>query len=709
MNQDISSNMDEMDRARQLRIEAEILEQKVNIRMRIEQLQKISIDPYYNQFLVQLLKDLNSGKATPRQVSVELEKSYVKYQQRISQLQQPLQATVPIQETKPDAQKKKSVEFKIGAHVFSIIGAVFVLVAFIIFSFNFMSGLAQGICLYVAAIILILLSELFLHKKASAISSVITGIGFGGLYAANIANYFVLETINGIVAMIMTLLIAAVAIFIGRRKDSTIIRIISLIGCYACFLPIKGVATDLVGFMIVTMMLLIVNLVGAIFQNQRNRLAINITHLVMHCIFSLCFIGIAFQAQVLNEYIALYLISSFIFISILSLQQSRAGEKAMFPLCAVASALCIFSLFLVGNAGDRMTDFPELSLFVRLLSDILVAVVSIIMFVLWKKDDGRRWAFLYYAAFMALLSGSVSPYIPEVVISTLAVFVIVKVLESHKELIVLDCITLVWVALTGIVLADTDGWYGLLFLGALLISVFRLKRMHLFHEIVIMLSTVSIFLIFFDKYLVIWYPWLSGWQYPIIALLLLLIFLFFNHLPWLKMKPQRPFNITTLCIATVFYFMAYTCYDYLISTVMMVVGAIAILVTIRKRYGLGMPRKFLLLAGFLTYYSLTSHYKSPVIVSILLMIIALTCVGVGFKQKDKAERVCGLLMAIFVCIKLVFYDFREVEALFRIVVFLVVGIIALAISFIYILLEKNAERKGDEKETKQEHCTNGII
>ena len=55
-------------------------------------------------------------------------------------------------------------------------------------------------------------------------------------------------------------------------------------------------------------------------------------------------------------------------------------------------------------------------------------------------------------------------------------------------------------------------------------------------------------------------------------------------------------------------------------------------------------------------------------------------------------------MAIFVCGKLVLYDFREVEMIYRMIVFLVVGVLALSISFIYILLEKNMDKKRRELE-----------
>ena len=51
------------------------------------------------------------------------------------------------------------------------------------------------------------------------------------------------------------------------------------------------------------------------------------------------------------------------------------------------------------------------------------------------------------------------------------------------------------------------------------------------------------------------------------------------------------------------------------------------------------------------------------------------------------------MLAVFVCVKLVLYDFREVETMYRVLVFLVVGVLALGISFIYILLEKNEDKQ----------------
>ena len=118
-----------------------------------------------------------------------------------------------------------------------------------------------------------------------------------------------------------------------------------------------------------------------------------------------------------------------------------------------------------------------------------------------------------------------------------------------------------------------------------------------------------------------------------------------------------------------------------------------IVVAFRERYGLALPKKYLLLAGFLIYMILTSHFKTPVIVSILLMVVAIGCVAAGFLFRDKVYRICGLIMAILVCVKLVVYDFGELESLPKAILFLTVGVIALCISFIYIYLEKREDRE----------------
>ena len=307
MNQENNQKISDLDRARALREEADLLESRARVRSRLKQLMQLSRDPYYDQYLAQMWKDLESGKATPAQVEQEAQRSYLQYQRRmagrkpamppavsiqaevvptqaeaapVQAKEVPVQAevvptqadampiraeAVPVQteampagaEVRPETDERhvrtdaakpgnrSTLEYKVGIHVFGMIGAIFVLVAFVIFGFHFLEGLGQGLSLYGAALVLIICSELLgMQRRKKAISDyssgdmkspfrgtspdgfsgIVTGIGVGGLYIANIVNYLVLHTINGTEAMVTTVLIALAAVFLGRKKNSAWIR-----------------------------------------------------------------------------------------------------------------------------------------------------------------------------------------------------------------------------------------------------------------------------------------------------------------------------------------------------------------------------------------------------------------------------------------------------------------------------------------------------
>ena len=56
-----NQNIDELNEARRLRYQAELLEQKAKVRARLVQLKEVSRDPDYNRYLEQMMKDLESG------------------------------------------------------------------------------------------------------------------------------------------------------------------------------------------------------------------------------------------------------------------------------------------------------------------------------------------------------------------------------------------------------------------------------------------------------------------------------------------------------------------------------------------------------------------------------------------------------------------------------------------------------------------------
>lgn len=644
---------------------------------KLSELTRLSKEPYFSRYVAQMKKDLEEGVATPLQVEREADRSYAEYQRRMRDREA----------AKPEL-KTKSVEFKIGIHVFSLIGALFILAAFVTFGFYFLKGAFQGICIYVAAFALVLFSELFLRRKMQKFAGVITGIGIGCLYAANIVNYLVLHFVNGIIAVLLTLLIAAATIWLSRKRDSVVIRLIGLIGCYVCLYPIHGFETEL-SFFVLTIILFIVNVAGVLFPNQSRAAAILAVHAALNVIFTGALLIIAGLDHVQATYLAALLLSSFIFMEIMAfVNRKREKDNEIFTITCIGSGFLLFMMFLLETVtGEQL---------VGLIMAAVTAAVSMLFFLLWEKEDERKWAQVYFAAGLFLLIGAFSDHPIEQTITVGVIFLIARIGNRQKQLIALEAIAAVAVGLTGIGLSGSV--YAYILAALLVLLSFRINKLHVFHEIV---TTASVLMIWFLK--CEWhrlYNWgMDGkWFYPVAVLLLMLLFLLFHHLPGLRDKKQEVYNIVSLCFIGIFCLLPLFEGHLWIRIAIMAAGTLAAFLLLRKRYGLYWKGNTLLWAGFFSLYSITGNFGSPVVSSILIMAAAFFLVGIGFRHKEKMERITGLVLAALVCLKLVLYDFREVELLYRMIVFLIVGVMALGISFLYMFLEKKMAQKKAEVE-----------
>lgn len=645
---------------------------------KLSELMRLSKEPYFSRYVAQMKKDLEEGVATPLQVEREADRSYAEYQRRMRD-----------REAAQPELKTKSVEFKIGIHVFSLIGALFILAAFVTFGFYFLKGAFQGICIYMAAFALVLFSELFLRRKMQKFAGVITGIGIGCLYAANIVNYLVLHLVNGIIAVLLTLLIAAASIWLSRKRDSVVIRLIGLIGCYVCLYPIHGFETEL-SFFVLTVILFIVNVAGVLFPNQSRAAAILAVHAALNVIFTGALLIIAGLDHVQATYLAALLLSSFIFMEIMAfVNRKREKDNEIFIITCIGSGLLLFMMFLLETiTGEQL---------VGLIMAAVTAAVSMLFFLLWEKEDERKWAQVYFAAGLFLLIGAFSDQPVEQTITVGVIFLIARIGNRQRQLTALEAIAAVAVGLTGIGLSGSV--YAYILAALLVLLSFRINKLYVFHEIV---TTASVLVIWFLK--CEWfrlYNWgMDGkWFYPVAVLLLMLLFLLFHHLQGLRDKKQEVYNIVSLCFIGIFCLLPLFEGHLWTRIAIMAAGTLAAFLLLRKRYGLYWKGNTLLWAGFFSLYSITGNFGSPVVSSILIMAAAFFLVGIGFRHKEKMERITGLVLAALVCLKLVLCDFREAELLYRMIVFLIVGVMALGISFLYMFLEKKmAQKKAEVKE-----------
>lgn len=693
-NEQNNQNMDAFAKAAQLRAQAEALEAKERMRIRLAELIEISQDPYYDQYLAQMMKDLECGKATPAQIAKEADRTFRLYQQRMGQnvsvQSQPIEKAQPaikkqIQEqTTASVQPiktKDTMEFKVGAGIFSTLGAVFVLVALVIFGFNYLDGIWQGMCLYVASVAVILISELAVKRISRAFSLVISAIGISSLFIATVINYLVLKNMNGLVASLITIAIAVFAVLYSRKKEAASIRLIGCLGCYVCFLPIKGFDSEL-SFLIMAGMLFAVNLVFILLPNQKNRALINCVHMIVHVVFTGIVTGVVLADNIGIMYVALFVVLSLVILNLIYLSQKK--DVRLWFTIVYSVVLGIFAVILICVVClDHDLDSEKIALFYKWITEAMVLAVSFVFFIMWTQEK-QRWIQYYFMATIIFFFNGFTDYPLEATISLILIFAVTRLFcMKEKELWPLDSILAVLTAVQGVFYADE--WYVIPFLTIMLLSIFTIRNWYIFHEIVLTIFFLWIAIVKVD----------DDWILPVMMGVLFAIFLMFNHLPKLKEKLQFSYNIVNLVFTGIIsYFAIFS--NALSNSVTMLIGAAMIIVIFRKRYGLDIPKKYLVLAGYLTYMILAAGFETPVIVSALLMIVAIGCVAIGFRTKDKIYRIYGLVMAIIVCIKMIIYDFGELETVAKALLFLIVGVIALAISFLYIYLEK----KEDEEEAQ---------
>lgn len=278
----------------------------------------ISADRQYTEYLNTLLGQYRNRMVSAEYAQQEVNRTWNVYQQRMlrgefrRQNMQPMQAaqggfTQPVQGAPAwqpaSPQKKNSMEFTIGAGLLSVVGVVFVLVAFVMLGITYMDGFVKGMCLYGMSVVILLVSELLLRRKMPKFAVGITALGICGMYASTMINCSYLQNFNGYWAMGIAVAVSILALVISRKRDSGVMKVISFIGCYVCAFPIRNLF-DMPVFAVVAAIMVVVNLMTVFLPVKRSRYAVDNIHCVTHMIFTLI---MAFGEAILTDsWAALY-------------------------------------------------------------------------------------------------------------------------------------------------------------------------------------------------------------------------------------------------------------------------------------------------------------------------------------------------------------------------------------------------------------------
>lgn len=592
--------------------------------------------------------------------------------------------------------KKSNIEFKIGAGLFSILGILFILAAFVMLGMTYMNGFVKGMCLYLISIIFIIVSEVFIKKRMEKFSLGITGLGICSLYASTILNYLYLHNFDSIVAMIVAVVITGISILISRRKDAGIIQIISFIGCYICFFPINGFSEDL-ELLTVTGILFAVNVMTACISNKAMQKSVHITHMIANTIFNIAIVIMASISEIDGRCIVWYVLSNILILNVIFVRMQRMVNKIKEAggICRNVSNVAIFAsmlavdsfiyvLVISNHLIERSFSAVNFGVWCHVATGayVIIAVLSFLLLIRSKLKWIQYYAinitiFLVYGFLGSML---------EATIAILGLFVLSKILSRVKALRVSEIVITAITALIGMWAYVVGDWYAPAVVIAFLLSILALNYFRVGYQIVITIM-VCLFTLTFKLDL----PLLPAINVGVLYVLLLL----FNNVKFFRGRNIRVYNYVNLAFMIAWCIVAIGTNDLINNGILAILGTSVILLTFQDKYYMNFRHKYLMLAMFLTYITLICRFNFPVVASGILMIISIGCVVTGFSIKNKHIRIYGLVLSLLVCAKIMLYDFLGIATVERMLLFFVVGVMILVISCIYIILEKKMVNRGN--------------
>ncbi|MDE7253364.1 MAG: hypothetical protein K2O32_10545 [Acetatifactor sp.] len=648
----------------------------------------------------------------PQQVAQQVQQ--VAQQPTRQEVQPPRQADqLYMQQPQGQAAKpKRNAEFTIGAAVLSIVGSVLILAAMVMFGFYFLQGLMKGLLLYAACIAVMLLSELLLYRRWPKLGMTCSAVGMGGLYIATLTNYLALKNFNQWVALGITLVITIGVIILSRRRDAVSYRILGMVAMYVSVIGIlesvqyEGGLSQ-VEWVTITVMAFIINVMCLLVPVRKSHMGVNMTHMFLNIGFTL-WVDLAWEGGLtaaVDSVSKMWHYPFFVAMSILVMQlifiaQLRWSEKqkdagSMIDNTGFCVVYCL-SGFMYLPLVSQTTDFAGLIAGVGLTWDvylvyrlictgILVLICLVPMIALRKSTE--KWCAWYLLNFLVLVIhlGGTNEWESSICLSIL--LAASKLLSFRKIAMTRYSDAALTAFACVAVLLDRESTHVIPLAVVLLLSVLCINYWHVYFETILTFTLAA----YVSGHM------LSGFRLPVFVGILFVGMLIFNNVKRWHGNKMEVYNEFMLAGQALCYLMLLSpVYQnaYLTYLCMAVFGIATIVICFQKKYHMDFSGKQMVLAVFLTYMGLIVRGSSPIINSILLMLIALGCVGSGFAVNKKSVRIYGLVLSLAVCVKIVLYDFMEAGVLQRTILFFAVGVLALIIAAIYMILERSQEKKN---------------
>ena len=274
-------------------------------------------------------------------------------------------------------QAQTKMEYRIGGELFGFLGAILVLISLVTLGRTMLPEFMQGIMMFLIPPAILLIGELFERKGSENFSKILTAIGVSSGYIAILINYLYMETINGWIALLLSIGVTMGSLLLSKLKNNSIIKIISLIGFYISIVPMYEI-TETFQPIIISACLLFISSIDLLIKTKESK-AYNYMNLSFNF---LAVIGIALLLE--NFYnlkssiglliLGLTLMSSFIII----LKASKDKKFSWFSF----AVLCLETLIL-----------SSLYIKVDFCFVVFLAIPLIAYFL--EKDKDIRWKYVF--------------------------------------------------------------------------------------------------------------------------------------------------------------------------------------------------------------------------------------------------------------------------------------------------------------------------
>ncbi|MCR4618789.1 MAG: YfhO family protein [Lachnospiraceae bacterium] len=661
----------------------------------------------------------------PTVIEAAKKAAYAQPQQAAQPVQQPQQAAQPQQTAQPVQQpqktaktkvKKPGAEYAVGGIVLSILGTALILTGFIMLAVNFFDSFWQGMCLYLVCAALLAVSEFVIKRFVKKLSYVFSGLGIAGFFVVTLVNYFSLHLFGFWVTMGILLALSVLAAVFARYKKAVLFTIIGYVSVFTQLSLIANMDSItklyvLYGVMFCELILWI------LIPADKNGVWFSYVTAAGSILFLISVVGWNDFIRGDVEEQGLIVRSSFVTVNFLVLmlgvlvsgirffcyKTDENGNKIKRNPAGIIASLEFGAVY---HAAFNMIYLDSIDIdihktIVICASAVLTLAMAVLSIRLLYKKENVLWQAVAVAA--AVYGIGVTTCFTPVIATVLGIFVYAVGIAALARITkkrffkIFDLIIKIYFSIICITAGAVHGEsynIGVIAAAVCLVALIAIGSGYLVPSHIILTGTF-IFVVCSLAPNTLYLMLISG-------ALAVAVFVFHN-VKWLKAKRIVIFDIFALvALAFVLGFLNHFLYrNDTITTLIVFCFGLAILVQYSlKSYGMFFAGNMMPIAIYLSYFVFVLRLKEAFVTSAILMGVALVCVSLGFLMKQKAVRIYGLVLALLVCIKLVFFDFASAASLVKTIMYFVVGFIALAISGVYIVMEMLMLKKAQNEENK---------